>query len=163
MISVSTNTYRAAFAFKVMAGLSARKRQRSAELPAIEGFTTTQGRTAEVQEWEIAGETVGRRVDACGKTMCWLRADIAELADAHLETERQEIERMKAEVIEFAKAHPRADISGRPQVLSAELLHAAIRYSSRLGRLHDMDGRGDAERGRFAQQLAQLNTTGKTN
>jgi hypothetical protein len=162
MITCTAEIYRALFAHKIMSGLGAERVTEMKELPDIIGQTTTTGRTAEVQEWQIAGEVVARKVTACGRTECWARPDLAELAEAHLEAEHAEMERIKAEVVAFAKAHPRADISGRPKPLSPQVIQAAIRHSARIGRLYDMDSRGDAERGKFARQLQQLEEEGNS-
>jgi hypothetical protein len=61
-------------------------------------------RSASVAEFETPdGTVIARRVVAAsGESACWLRADIADRAEAALEAERAESARIAAEVVSFS-------------------------------------------------------------
>jgi hypothetical protein len=59
---------------------------------------------AEVLEWAIGGEVVGRKVTALGTTECWLRGDLAEATRAALAAEAADYARVAAEVGAFIKS-----------------------------------------------------------
>lgn len=123
--------------------------------PQLLGNSTDGGSTAEVLEYAAGGEVIARKVVAGGEIACWLRADIADAAEAALEHAEAEIERVKAEVVDYARASRQSsrDQMAETYVLSSALLHAAVRRQATLGGLYDMDAHGDKIRGNLAAAL----------
>lgn len=111
---------------------------------------------ATVKEFATAdGEVISRKVCALGEVACWLRSDLADAAEAALEHEAAEHRRVIAEVADYARAtrqHSR-DQSAQTYVLNSSLLHAAARHQARIGRLYDMNSRGDRVRGNLVAAL----------
>lgn len=111
--------------------------------------------SAEVFEWVgPSGEVVARKVSALGQVETWLRADLCTEVLIARSDEVAERERIIREVAAYAQA-TRGAQGQREQsyILSTGLLHAAVRRNARLGRLYDMDSRGDKVRGNLAHAL----------
>lgn len=103
---------------------------------------------------DAEGRTIGRMVKACGHVECWLRSDIATdtliaRADAVAADEA-----MRKRVLEAVGAGQRVrDQRAETYVLSSALVHAAARRQATLGRLYDMNSRGDRVRGNLVAAL----------
>jgi hypothetical protein len=105
---------------------------------------------------------ISRKVTALGEVACWLRADLADAAEAALEREAAEHRRVIAVVGGYAHAtqqHNR-DQMAETYVLSSALLHAAARRNATLGRLYDMNSRGDRVRGNLVAALERAKKAG---
>jgi hypothetical protein len=159
MIVVPDEVHRVACA-KVLRGLDARTvtPQRPA---AIEGHNAISPEDAEITEWAIGDEVVARKVKACGRVMCWLRHDIAEIAEAHLETEHEEMERVRRSVVASIERDRQRQAAGNapPFNPSPEMVRSLWRHQSRTGRLHDRTSRGDELRARMALLLDRADLT----
>lgn len=109
-----------------------------------------------IKEWKTPdGEVIARKVEACGGVECWLRADLAlqVLVDrAEEAAERERVLREMAAYINASRQHSR-DQMAETYVLSSALIHAAVRRNAKLGRLYDMNSRGDKTRGNLAAAL----------
>ena len=122
----------------------------------LSGYSRDGGHSnAQVVEWVMpGGEVVARKVSALGQIEAWLRADLATdtlIARSDAEAEK---ERIIAEVKRYAEATRRqGEQRAETYVLSSALIHAAARRQARLGRLYDMNSRGDAVRGNLAAAL----------
>lgn len=129
--------------------------------PPLDGFCR-EGARPEILEFAIDGEVVLRKVKACGMIECWLRQDLAlETLVAQVEAAAEK-ERIIKEVSDYARAtrqHSR-DQQAETYVLSSALLHAAVRRNAKLGRLFDMDSRGDKTRGNLAAALERAAKAG---
>src|SRR3954466_13393449 len=79
--------------------------------PQLLGNSVDGGSTAEVLEYAADGDVIARKVVASGETACWLRADIADAAQAALDHAAAEIERVKAQMA--------ADMNLRDSVMAA--------------------------------------------
>ena len=104
-----------------------------------------------VEEFLIDGACVARRVTACNKSIAWLREDIAEIAEAHLDTKRLELERAQADSMAFllrrtADPHERIDCTA---------VQAALLRANRLGKLVDQTRDSDTARAALAQHLLE--------
>ncbi len=110
---------------------------------------------AEIFEWvNPAGEVVGRKVSALGEVETWLRADLCTEVLIARADEAAERERVIAEVKQFAEAsRRRGEQRAETYVLSSALIHAAARRNATLGRLYDMNSRGDRVRGNLVAAL----------
>jgi hypothetical protein len=105
-------------------------------------------------EFAAGGEVIARRVGSGGAAECWLRTDLVELAETALAYEAADTQRVISEVTEFAE-QSRREAAARPAPrVSLASAQAAIRHSKRIGRYWDMNARGDAERARLLNQLA---------
>jgi len=135
------------------AGIKVMKRK-----PAhLSGHSTDGGhKNCEVWEWvNAAGEVVGRKVTVRDQTERWLRADLCTEVLIARSDEVAERERVIGEVKAYAAAtrqHSR-DQMAETYVLSSALLHASARHQARIGRLYDMNSRGDRVRGNLAAAL----------
>jgi hypothetical protein len=159
MIVVPAEVHRAAFAHGVMRDLGAVRVASTRALPQPAGFTSISPDAAEIDEWAVGAEVVARKVVACGHRMHWLRHDIATLAEAALEREHAEMERVRDGVVQSIMQDRQRRGAAPPAPLpSPQLIHAAMKHSARIGRLHDQNSRGDAERAKFAHLLARLET-----
>lgn len=69
--------------------------------PAPSGYVTLSGYGATILEYQAGGETIARKVQTSQGEVFWLRADLAELAEAALAHEVQERERVIQEVMEW--------------------------------------------------------------
>lgn len=163
MIVVSDEVWSALFRFGGIKTFGLIKVNATRGIPQPQGIQSVSPDTAEIQEWAIATEferaVVARKVMACGRTICWLRRDLADHAEAALAAEHVETERMRGVVTSMVERDRkrRAEAERTPKPLpSPELIHAAMRHSARIGRLHDMNSRGDEERGKFALLLERL-------
>jgi hypothetical protein len=110
---------------------------------------------ARVLEYEADGVVVARLVEACGHVETWLRSDLAtetlvRRADAFAERER-----IIKELTNYLRASPQhaRDQRADEYVLSSSLIHAAARRNAKLGRLYDLDSRGDKIRGNLVAAL----------
>jgi hypothetical protein len=111
---------------------------------------------AKIIEYAVDGEIVARLVRACGSVECWLRADMATATLVARVEDVAETERMKARVLDdYHHASPQhaRDQRAEEYVLSSSLIHAAARRQSTLGRLYDMNARGDKVRGNLVAAL----------
>jgi hypothetical protein len=109
---------------------------------------------AKIIEYAVDGEIVARLVRACGEVECWLRADMATATLVARVEDVAETERMKKRVLAYVGAGQRArDQRAEEYVLSTGLLQAAVRRQSTLGRLYDMNARGDKVRGNLVAAL----------
>lgn len=100
------------------------------------------------------GMIIGRMVKALGHTECWLRNDIATEALIARSDAVAADEAMKKRVLAAVGAGQRVrEQRQQTYVLSSALLHASARHLSRIGRLHDMDSRGDRVRGNLVAAL----------
>lgn len=155
MIACPRDVFRDALAYSVVARAGARKVNRpEVQMSALArdgGYSN-----AQVLEYALpSGETVARMVKACGEVECWLRSDLATdtlIARADAEAE---IERVKREMADYTRASQQHAREQRADeyVLSSGLIHAAVRRNARLGRLYDMDSRGDKVRGNLVAAL----------
>jgi hypothetical protein len=120
----------------------------------LSGAVREAGAPAKILEYAVDGEIVARLVRACGAVQCWLRADMAAATLAARVEDVAETERMKARVLAYVGAgqHSR-DQRAETYVLSSALIHAAARRQSTLGRLYDMNSRGDRVRGNLVAAL----------
>jgi hypothetical protein len=66
--------------------------------------------------------------------------------------ERERVIREVADYAHASRQHSR-DQMAETYVLSSSLIHAAARRQARIGRLYDMDSRGDRVRGNLAAAL----------
>jgi hypothetical protein len=147
--------FRDALAYSVVAKAGAKKVPRPA--PRVSGNTVDGGSSlAEVLEYALpGGEIVARLVKACGEIEAWLRKDLATDTLIARSDAFAEIERIKAEMVDYCRAsqqHNR-DQMAETYVLSSALIHAAARRQAKLGRLYDMNSRGDRVRGNLAAAL----------
>lgn len=116
--------------------------------------TVSDGGPAKILEYAVDGEIVARLVRACGQVQCWLRADMAAATLAARVEDVAETERMKKRVLAYAGAGQHArDQRAEEYVLSSALILAAARRQSTLGRLYDMNARGDKVRGNLVAAL----------
>lgn len=155
MITVPRDVFRDSLAYSVVANAGAKRVVRPRT--QMSGNSVDGGnKVARVLEYAMpGGEVVARLVEACGEVETWLRRDLATetlvaRADAFAEKER-----IIKEVADYARAtrqHSR-DQAAETYVLSTALIHAAVRHQSRIGRLHDMNSRGDRVRGNLAAAL----------
>jgi hypothetical protein len=156
MKAVPDDVYSAAHRFGIVSHAGGRK-VRPIAAPDLEGFHTCGGEGGRVvSEFAAGGEVIARRVETSTGQECWLRADLVELAEIALGHEAARTARAISETVAYAEA-TRRDADPRPadeRPLSVGLIHAAMRHSKRIGRFYDMNSRGDAERGKFARQLA---------
>lgn len=154
MITVPRDVFRDALAHSVVANAGAKKVARAH--PQIAGNSVDGGHaSARVLEYALpGGEVVARLVEACGEVETWLRRDLATStlvarADAFAEKER-----ILREMAAYINATRRSgEQRAETYVLSSALIHAAARRQSTLGRLHDMNSRGDAVRGNLVAAL----------
>lgn len=120
----------------------------------LSGIVSDGAGPAKILEYAVDGEIVARLVRACGEVQCWLRADMATATLAARVEDVAETERMKARVLAYVGAGQRArDQRAEEYVLSMGLLQAAVRRQSTLGRLYDMNARGDRVRGNLVAAL----------
>lgn len=109
---------------------------------------------AKIIEYAVDGEIVARLVRACNSVECWLRADMATATLVARVEDVAETERMKKRVLAYVGAGQRSrDQRAEEYVLSTGLLHAAARRQSTLGRLYDMNAKGDKTRGNLVAAL----------
>lgn len=154
MIPVPRDVFREGLAYSVVADAGAKKVARPRT--PLSGNSVDGGSThARVLEYALpGGEVVARLVEACGEIECWLRSDLAtetlvRRADAFAEKER-----IIKEMASYINATRRSgEQRAETYVLSSALIHAAARHQSRLGRLHDMNSRGDKTRANLAGAL----------
>jgi hypothetical protein len=129
----------------------------------LSGFVSDGGQSeAKVLEYAIDGEIVARMVRACGETECWLRKDMAVETLSARADQAAEKERILNEVRAYAHAsrqHSRDQVA-ESYVLSTGLLHAAVRRNARIGRLYDLDSRGDKTRGNLSAALRRAAKAG---
>jgi hypothetical protein len=122
----------------------------------LSGFVSDGGQSeAKVLEYAIDGEIVARMVRACGETECWLRKDMAVETLSARADQAAEKERILNEVRAYAHAsqqHAR-DQRAESYVLSRACVNAAARHQSKIGRLWDMNSRGDRVRANLASAL----------
>jgi hypothetical protein len=120
----------------------------------LSGIVSEGGAPAKILEYAVDGEIVARLVRACGEVQCWLRADMATATLAARVEDVAETERMKQRVLAYVGAaeHSR-DQRAETYVLSKALIHAAVRRQSTLGRLYDMNAKGDKTRGNLVAAL----------
>jgi hypothetical protein len=122
----------------------------------LSGFVSDGGQSeAKVLEYAIDGEIVARMVKACGETECWLRKDMAVetlSARADQAAEKERILKEMAAYTHASQQHSR-DQAAESYVLSTGLIHAAVRRNARLGRLYNLDSRGDKVRGNLSAAL----------
>lgn len=122
----------------------------------LSGTVRDAGAPAKILEYAVDGVIVARLVRACGSVECWLRADMAAATLAAKVEDVAETERMKQRVLDdYHRASPQhaRDQRAEEYVLSTGLLHAAARRQSTLGRLYDMNSRGDRVRGNLVAAL----------
>lgn len=155
MKSVSPETYRLAHATGAVARIGGKRVNRN--VPQMSGFSRDGGHTlADVTEFATpGGEVVARKVCALGEVACWVRRDLAEVADAEAARSAAEAQRVIGEVLDYAHAsrqHSR-DQMAETYVLSSALLHAAARRQAKLGGLYDMNAHGDKVRGNLVAAL----------
>jgi hypothetical protein len=96
MIEVTDDTHYAAARLKVLTGGRFVR-------------SKTQGRggmgAGDLLEYVLPdGEVVARKVTALGETLCWLRADLAEQANAAMAAEAADYARVTAELAEFIRS-----------------------------------------------------------
>jgi hypothetical protein len=124
----------------------------------LSGFVSDGGNSeAKVLEYAIDGEIVGRMVKACGECECWLRKDMAVETLSARADHAAENERILNEMAAYTHAsqqHSR-DQRADEYVLSSSLIHAAARRNAKLGRLFDMNSRGDKTRGNLVAALGR--------
>jgi hypothetical protein len=122
----------------------------------LSGFVSDGGPSeTKVLEYAIDGEIVARLVRACGETECWLRRDMAAETLSARADQAAERERILKELTAYAHAsqqHNRDQVA-ESYVLSSGLIHAAVRRNARLGRLYDLDAKGDKTRGNLVAAL----------
>ncbi len=154
MKSVNQDTYFAAHRFGFVHRVGGRVVKRGAS-PLV-GNTVDGGcDRVEVKEFATPGAgIVSRKVTRGADVECWLRRDIADAAEEALA--KEEAERVR--VIDDVKAYAAATRGAQGQraetyVLSSALIHAAARRQSTLGRLYDMNSRGDRVRGNLVAAL----------
>lgn len=96
MITVSADIHRAAIAYGVVSGAGAKVVRRPAL--TMSGYSVDGGSSAvKVLEFATAsGEVVSRKVEACGRSECWLRQDLALQALAATAEAAAEMERIKS-------------------------------------------------------------------
>lgn len=104
MIGVETDKHYAAHRFGLVAAAGGKATRRP--VPSMSGYDTAGGIEAgQVLEFrDAAGELLSRKVVACGRTECWLRADLADGARAALAREAAEHDRIKADLADFIKS-----------------------------------------------------------
>jgi hypothetical protein len=155
MISCPRDVFRDSLAYSVVAKAGAAKVVRPRT--QMSGNSVDGGnKLARVLEYALpGGEVVARLVEACGCVETWLRRDLATetlvaRADAFAEKER-----IIKQVTDYARAtrQKSRDQMAETYVLSSALIHAAVRHQSRIGRLHDMNSRGDRVRDNLAAAL----------
>lgn len=152
MISCPRDVFRDAIAHGVISAAGATKVNRP--VPQMSGMSRDGGHShARILEYATpSGETVARLVEACGQVETWLRADLCTDTLVARADAEAEIERVKREMVAHLKAQAR-DRQPESYVLSSALIHAAARHQSRIGRLHDMNSRGDRVRANLAHAL----------
>ncbi len=155
MISCPRDVFRDALAYSVVAKAGAKKVHRPA--PKMSGMARDGGYSqAEILEYATpGGETVARMVRACDRVECWLRADLCTdtlVARADAEAEKDRIIKEVSDYHRASQQHARGQRADQ-YVLSSSLLHAAARRNATLGRLYDMNSRGDRVRGNLAAAL----------
>jgi len=155
MRSCTTQEWRAFHASNGVAANNARKVAARPELKALAGHQVSFGTSAEIVEFALPnGEVIARRVETPGNVACWLRDDLLRQAQAWIEQQDRETQRIIDEMVAFVGERT-AKAPEPLRSLSRHLVEAAARHSARLGRLHDTNSRGDAERGKFVKQLAE--------
>lgn len=135
MRHVSREVHFAAHRFGKVADAGGRKvHRRPLELPSL----SAPEREYVVSEFETPdGEVVSRQVDVRGQCECWLRADLAAAAEAALQAEAAENQRIAAAVIASSLAHDTDRAAGHNMTLTeyrTRRNHALARIDRRRGR-----------------------------
>jgi hypothetical protein len=152
MITVPRDVFRDSLAHSVVANAGAKKVASPAR--RLSGNSVDGGSThARVLEYALpGGEVIARLVEACGELECWLRRDLATETLIKRSDAVAEVERIKKAMLGATRQHSR-DQMAETYVLSSALIHAAARRQSTLGRLYDMNSRGDRVRGNLVAAL----------
>jgi hypothetical protein len=161
MIACPRDVFRDALAHSVVAKAGAKKVQRPRA--QLRGNSVDGGNdAAEILEYATeGGEVVARMVKACGEVECWLRRDLATETLVARADAFAEVERIKKEMAAYIHAqHRSGEQRAETYVLSSALIHAAARRQSTLGRLYDMDNRGDRIRGNLSAALKRAEKAG---
>lgn len=106
MIRVMEDKYSAAHRFGIVADADGRKVGPYAQGDDLTGFAVRGGdanTAAVVSEFAAGGEVIARRVTTDGQSICWLREDLAALAELALQQEAKQYRRAAEKVGEFIR------------------------------------------------------------
>jgi hypothetical protein len=101
MIGVDDDVFLAACRFGIVARAGGKPRRRAT------GDMSRHGSGSLLEFADADGGVIARKVTALGESQCWLRADLAEAADAALAREAEDYARVTAELRDFIHATDR--------------------------------------------------------